>query len=124
MQPGVSINYRSIGSGGGIAQFTAGTVDFGATDAPLNQERTDALPGPAVHIPEAIGSVVAAYNIAGYDQKGLHLTGPVLADIFRGEITQWNDPAIAGLNPGVTLPSDDIVVVHRSDGSGTTFVWT
>lgn len=124
IQPGVSINYQSIGSGGGIAQFTARTVDFGATDAPLNQERTDALPAPAVHIPEAIGSVVAAYNIPGYNQKGLKLTGPILADIFRGEITMWDDDRIAELNPDVPLPRAEIVVVHRSDGSGTTFVWT
>lgn len=121
--PGVNINYQSIGSGGGIAQFTAKTVDFGATDSPLNQERTAALPAPAVHIPEAIGSVVAAYNIPSME-KGLKLTGPILADIFRGEITKWNDPRIEELNPDAPLPSQDIVVVHRSDGSGTTFVWT
>ena len=124
VQPGVNINYQSIGSGGGIAQFTAKTVDFGATDAPLTPEREAALPAPAVHIPEAIGSVVAAYNIPGYNQKGLKLTGPILADIFRGEITQWDDERIAELNPGVPLPGQDIVVVHRSDGSGTTFVLT
>ncbi|MGI0049434.1 MAG: phosphate ABC transporter substrate-binding protein PstS, partial [Nitrososphaera sp.] len=121
--PGVNINYQSIGSGGGIAQFTAKTVDFGATDSPLNQERTAALPAPAVHIPEAIGSVVAAYNIPSME-KGLKLTGPVLADIFRGEITMWDDPRIEELNPDAPLPRQDIVVVHRSDGSGTTFVWT
>ncbi|HEU4604788.1 MAG TPA: phosphate ABC transporter substrate-binding protein PstS, partial [Nitrososphaera sp.] len=124
VQPGVSINYQSIGSGGGIAQFTALTVDFGATDAPLSAEREAALPAPAVHIPEAIGSVVPAYNIPGYDQKGLKLTGPILADIFRGEITEWNNPRLQELNPGVPLPQADIIVVHRSDGSGTTFVWT
>jgi phosphate transport system substrate-binding protein len=124
VQPGVSINYQSIGSGGGIAQFTAKTVDFGATDSPLNQERTDALPAPAVHIPEAIGSVVAAYNIPGYNEKGLKLTGPILADIFRGEITEWDDPRLEELNPDMPLPSADIVVVHRSDGSDTTSVWT
>jgi phosphate transport system permease protein/phosphate transport system substrate-binding protein len=124
VQPGVSINYQSIGSGGGIAQFTATTVDFGATDAPLNPERETALPAPAVHIPEAIGSVVPAYNIPGVDEHELKLTGPVLADIFRGVITQWDDPRIVELNPGVPLPDQDIVVVHRSDGSGTTFVWT
>lgn len=123
VQPGVSINYQSIGSGGGIAQFTALTVDFGATDAPLNAEREAALPAPAVHIPEAIGSVVAAYNLPGYG-GGLQLTGPILADIFRGEITRWNDPRIEELNPDAPLPQQDIVVVHRSDGSGTTFVWT
>ncbi len=123
VQPGVSINYQSIGSGGGIAQFTARTVDFGATDAPLSAEREAALPAPAVHIPEAIGSVVAAYNIPGIE-SGLRLTGPVLADIFRGEITKWDDPRIRELNPDAPLPSQDIVIVHRSDGSGTTFVWT
>jgi phosphate ABC transporter phosphate-binding protein len=123
VQPGVSINYQSIGSGGGIAQFTERTVDFGATDSPLNRERTAALPAPAVHIPEAIGSVVAAYNIDGVE-KGLKLTGPVLADIFRGEITKWDDQRIKELNPDAPIPSEDIVVVHRSDGSGTTFVWT
>jgi phosphate ABC transporter phosphate-binding protein len=124
VQPRVSINYQSIGSGGGIAQFTAKTVDFGATDAPLSAEREAALPAPAVHIPEAIGSVVPAYNLPGYDQKGLKLTGPILADIFRGEIRLWDDNRIEELNPGVPLPREDIVVVHRSDGSGTTFVWT
>jgi phosphate ABC transporter phosphate-binding protein len=124
VQPGVSINYQSIGSGGGIAQFTAKTVDFGATDAPLSAEREGALPAPAVHIPEAIGSVVPAYNLPGYDQKGLKLTGQILADIFRGEITLWDDNRIEELNPDVPLPRQEIVVVHRSDGSGTTFVWT
>ena len=124
VQPDVSINYQSIGSGGGIAQFTALTVDFGASDAPLTPEREAALPAPAVHIPEAIGSVVPAYNIPGVEEHELKLTGPILADIFRGVITQWDDPRIAELNPGVPLPSQDIVVVHRSDGSGTTFVWT
>jgi len=124
VNPSVSINYQSIGSGGGIKQFTEKTVDFGATDAPLSANETQALPGPAVHIPETIGSVVAAYNINGVTEKGLKLTGPVLADIFRGEITTWNDPRIQELNPDLTLPAENIVVVHRSDGSGTTFVFT
>lgn len=124
VQPGVSINYQPIGSGGGIAQFTAKTVDFGATDSPLNAERTAALPAPAVHIPETIGSVVAAYNIPGFNEKGMKLTGPILADIFRSEITMWDDNRIEELNPDVPLPRAEIVVVHRSDGSGTTFVWT
>jgi phosphate transport system substrate-binding protein len=123
VKPDVSINYQSIGSGGGVKQFTEKTVDFGATDAPLTANETQAAPG-AVHIPETIGSVVAAYNINGVQEKGLRLTGPVLAGIFRGEITQWDDPQIAELNPDLPLPSQDIVVVHRSDGSGTTFVWT
>jgi phosphate transport system substrate-binding protein len=124
VNPNVNINYQSIGSGGGIRQFTERTVDFGASDAPLSENDTQALPGPAVHIPETIGSVVAAYNINGVPEKGLKLTGPVLADIFLGEITTWNDPRIQELNQELTLPSENIVVVHRSDGSGTTFVWT
>jgi phosphate transport system substrate-binding protein len=124
VNPNVNINYQSIGSGGGIRQFTERTVDFGASDAPLSENNIQSLPAPAVHIPETIGSVVAAYNINGVPEKGLKLTGPVLADIFRGTITTWNDPRIQELNPDLTLPSENIVVAHRSDGSGTTFVWT
>jgi phosphate transport system substrate-binding protein len=124
VNPNVNLNYQSIGSGGGIRQFTERTVDFGATDAPLSENNTQALPAPAVHIPETIGSVVAAYNINGVPEKGLKLTGPVLADIFLGTITTWNDPGIQELNPDLTLPSENILVAHRSDGSGTTFVWT
>jgi phosphate transport system substrate-binding protein len=123
VKPGVNINYQSIGSGGGVKQFTEKTVDFGATDAPLTQNESKKAPG-AVHIPETIGSVVAAYNIPSIPDKGLKLSGEVLADIFLGKITKWNDPKIQSLNTDKTLPSDDIVVVHRSDGSGTTFVWT
>jgi len=121
--PDVNINYQSIGSGGGIKQFTAKTVDFGATDAPLSKNESQQAKG-AVHIPETIGSVVAAYNIPSIPDKGLKLTGEVLADVFLGKITKWNDPKIQALNKDKTLPADDIVVVHRSDGSGTTFVWT
>jgi phosphate transport system substrate-binding protein len=124
VDPSVSLNYQSIGSGGGIAQFTAKTVDFGASDAPLNKAQRDALPGASVHIPETIGSVVAAYNIPGINQKELKLTGPILANIYLGKITRWDDPAIKALNPDLPLPSKDILVVRRSDGSGTTFVWT
>ncbi len=124
VNPNVNINYQSIGSGGGIRQFTERTVDFGASDAPLSENDTQALPGSAVHIPETIGSVVAAYNINGVPEKGLKLTGPVLAYIFLGGISTWNDPRIQELNPELTLPSENIVVAHRSDGSGTTFVWT
>jgi phosphate transport system permease protein/phosphate transport system substrate-binding protein len=123
VKPDVNINYQSIGSGGGVKQFTENTVDFGATDAPLTQNESQKAPG-AVHIPETIGSVVAAYNIPSIPGKGLKLTGEVLADIFLGKITKWNDPKIQSLNTDKTLPGDDIVVVHRSDGSGTTFVWT
>lgn len=124
VNPQVSLNYQSIGSGGGIRQFTERTVDFGASDAPLNAIQTAALPGTAVHIPETIGSVVAAYNIPGITEKGLQLTGPILAEIFMGTITKWDDPKIKEVNPETPLPNADIVVVHRSDGSGTTFVWT
>lgn len=119
----VDLNYQSIGSGGGIKQFTEKTVDFGASDAPLSKNQTSALPAPAVHIPETIGSVVAAYNIPNMD-KSLKLTGPILADIYLGKVKKWNDPAITAINPGASLPDRDINVVHRSDGSGTTFVWT
>src|SRR5215216_3540725 len=124
VDPSISINYQSIGSGGGVKQFTEKTVDFGASDAPLSEEEIQALSSSTpVHIPETIGSVVAAYNIAGID-KGLKLTGPLLSDIFLGKITKWDDARIKELNPSVPLPSADIVVVHRSDGSGTTFIWT
>lgn len=123
INPSVSINYQSIGSGGGVKQFTAKTVDFGASDAPLKATERAAAPG-ALQIPETIGSVVAAYNVPGVPSKALKLTGPVLADIFMGKITKWNDPKIQALNPGTSLPAAPIVVVHRSDGSGTTFIWT
>jgi phosphate transport system permease protein/phosphate transport system substrate-binding protein len=123
VNPSISINYQFIGSGGGVKQFTEKTVDFGASDAPLSEEEIQALSSSTpVHIPETIGSVVAAYNIAGID-KGLKLTGPLLSDIFLGKITKWDDARIKELNPGVLLHSADISVVHRSDGSGTTFIW-
>jgi len=120
VKPDVNINYQSIGSGGGVKQFIEKTVDFGATDAPLTPEEIQQAPN-AVHIPETIGSVVPAYNLP---VEGLKLTGPILAEIFLGNITKWNDPKIQEINPDLTLPAEDIVVVHRSDGSGTTFVWT
>ena len=123
VKPEVNINYQSIGSGGGVKQFTEKTVDFGASDAPLTQSESQKVPG-TVHIPETIGSVVAAYNIPSIPDKGLKLSGEVIADIFQGKITKWNDPKIQSLNSDKSLPGDDIVVVHRSDGSGTTFVWT
>src|SRR3712207_2320527 len=123
VSPSVSINYQSIGSGGGVRQFTERTVDFGASDAPLTEEEMQALPSTPVHIPETIGSVVAAYNLPGID-KGLKLTGPVLADIFAGKITRWDDQRIRELNSDLSLPAAEIIVVHRSDGSGTTFIWT
>jgi len=123
IRPDVSINYQSIGSGGGVKQFTEKTVDFGASDAPLTSSEMEKASG-AVHIPETIGSIVVSYNIPELPEKGLKLTGPILADIFLGKITRWNDPKIQDLNPDVSLPSKSIIVVHRSDGSGTTFVWT
>lgn len=123
VNPSISINYQSIGSGGGVRQFTERTVDFGASDAPLTEEEMQALASTPVHIPETIGSVVAAYNLPGID-KGLKLTGSVLADIFAGKITRWDDQRIRELNPEISLPAADIITVHRSDGSGTTFIWT
>ncbi len=123
VNPSISINYQSIGSGGGVRQFTERTVEFGASDAPLTQEEIQALASTPVHIPETIGSVVASYNLPGID-KGLKLTGPVLADIFAGKITRWDDQRIRELNPDLSLPAAEIIVVHRSDGSGTTFIWT
>lgn len=123
VNPDVNINYASIGSGGGIKQFLEKTVDFGATDAPLTEtEFTQA--GNPVHIPETIGSVVVSYNVPGIQDNSLKLSGPVIADIFLGKITKWDDPRIKEINPELTLPSNNINVVHRSDGSGTTFVFT
>src|SRR5919106_6957888 len=123
VKPDVSINYQSIGSGGGVKQFIEKTVDFGASDAPLNEEEVQKAKG-AVHIPETIGSVVPAYNLPQIGDAELKLTGPIIADIFLGKITKWDDPKIKEINSGLELPSEDIVVVHRSDGSGTTFVFT
>ncbi|GHA75203.1 phosphate ABC transporter substrate-binding protein PstS [Cognatilysobacter bugurensis] len=116
---GARVNYQSIGSGGGIAQIKAGTVDFGSTDKPLSTEELDAA--GLGQFPSAIGGVVPVVNVEGIEAGELRLTGPVLADIFMGNVTKWNDPAIAALNPGVQLPDSKINIVHRSDGSGTTF---
>ena len=116
---GNKVNYQSIGSGGGIAQIKAGTVDFGSTDKPLPSEEL-ATSGLG-QFPSAIGGVVPVFNLQGIEPGQLRLTGPLLADIFLGRIATWNDPAIAAANPGVNLPSEKITVVHRSDGSGTTF---
>ena len=116
---GNKVNYQSIGSGGGIAQIKAGTVDFGSTDKPLPSEELAA--SGLGQFPSAIGGVVPVFNLQGIEPGKLRLTGPLLADIFLGRIATWNDPAIAAANPGVNLPSEKITVVHRSDGSGTTF---
>jgi len=123
VNPNVEINYQSIGSGAGVKQFIEKIIDFGATDAPLTSSEVAKNP-EAVHIPETIGSVVVAYNLPSIPEKGLKLTGEIIADIFLGKITKWDDQKIQELNPDKTFPSDDINVVHRSDGSGTTFVWT
>jgi phosphate transport system substrate-binding protein len=120
--PGVEVNYQSIGSGGGIQQITAKTVDFGASDAPMADSDLAKAPG-ILHIPTTLGAVVVTYNLDGVTTP-LKLDGPTIAGIYLGKIKKWNDPAIAGQNAGVTLPSADIVVVHRSDGSGTSYVFT
>jgi phosphate transport system substrate-binding protein len=118
----VQINYQPLGSGAGIRQITAKTVFFGASDGPMTQDQLLAAPGKILHLPTVLGGVVPIYNIPGVSQE-LQFSGPVLADIFLGKITKWNDPAIAKLNSGVNLPGTDIVVAHRSDGSGTTYIW-
>ena len=118
----VEINYQSIGSGGGIQQVTAGTVFFGATDGPMTDEQLKAAPGALMHFPTVLGAVVPVYNVPGVTSE-LKFTGSLLADIFLGKVTKWNDPAIAKLNPGAKLPATAITVAHRSDGSGTTYIW-
>lgn len=121
---GVRINYQSIGSGGGIRQLSEQTVDFGASDAPMSDdELSKAKGGKVLHFPMVLGAVVVTYNLPDVS-KSLKLSGIVLGDIFLGKITRWNDPRIAALNVGVKLPAKDILVVHRSDGSGTTYVFT
>jgi phosphate transport system substrate-binding protein len=125
-EKGVEVDYQSIGSGGGIQKLLDHTVDFGCSDAPLSDEqlkRAMDSGGKAIHVPLVMGGIVAAYNLKDVE-KPLRFTGPVLADIFLGKIKKWDDPALKELNPGVTLPDLEIAVVHRSDGSGTTFAWT
>jgi phosphate transport system substrate-binding protein len=122
MHPHVEINYQPIGSGGGIRQVTSQTVFFGATDGPMTNDQLLAAPSKLLHFPTVLGADVPVYNIPGMTAE-LKFTGPILADMFLGKITKWNDPAIAKLNPGVNLPAMDITVVHRSDGSGTTYIW-
>jgi phosphate transport system substrate-binding protein len=121
--PDVQINYQSIGSGGGIRQLQAGTVDFGASDMPLNDDQLKDMGKPIIQFPTVIGSVVPAYNLPNGSAE-IKFTPEALVGIFMGKITKWNDQALSSANPGVKLPNQDIVVVHRSDGSGTTFVWT
>lgn len=123
LHPDVQINYQSIGSGGGIRQVTAGTVDFGASDGPMTDQQLSEAKTKIYHIPTVLGAVVPAYNIPGLKQE-LKFSGQTLAKIFLGQITNWNDPAISKENPGVTFPNANIVVVRRSDGSGTTYCFT
>jgi phosphate transport system substrate-binding protein len=123
VHPNVQINYQSIGSGGGIRQLTDKTVDFGASDGPMTDDQLKQAGFPILHFPTVLGADIPAYNVKGV-QGDLNFTPEALAGIFLGKITKWNDPAIASVNPGVKLPGDDIVVVHRSDGSGTTYIWT
>ncbi len=123
-ETGIRINYQSIGSGGGIRQVTEGTVDFGATDGPMTDEQlARAKYGRIMHFPTVLGADAMSYNLPNVAQP-IKLTGPVIADIFLGKIKKWNDPRIAQLNSGVSLPASDIIVVHRSDGSGTTYVFS
>src|SRR5262249_7670544 len=122
VDPSVRFNYQSIGSGGGQKQIMAETVDFGASDGPMSDDNLAKAPGKILHLPTVAGSVVVIYNLPG--GLKLKLDGPVLSEIFMGKITRWNDPKIAAQNPGVKLPEMDLVVVHRSDGSGTSFIFT
>jgi phosphate transport system substrate-binding protein len=125
--PNIQINYQAIGSGGGIKQITEGTVDFGASDGPMNDDQLKAFQDkhgfPVLHFPTVLGAAVPTYNIPGVNAE-LNFSAEALAGIYLGKITKWNDPALTGANPGVNLPGNDINVVHRSDGSGTTYIWT
>ncbi len=121
--PNVQINYQSIGSGGGIRQLMDKTVDFGASDGPMTDEQLKQAGFKILHFPTVLGAAVPSYNIPGVTVE-LRFTPEALAGIYLGKITKWNDPAIAGANPGIKLPAEDIVVIHRSDGSGTTYIWT
>lgn len=123
LHPNVRIDYQSIGSGGGIKQLKEQTVDFGASDSPMSDDDLKSAPGEILHIPTVLGAVVITYNLQGVNQP-LRFSPEAIADIFLGKIKKWNDPKIAADNPGVTLPGNDITVVHRSDGSGTSAVFT
>lgn len=123
VNPNVHINYQSIGSGGGIRQVSEGTVDFGATDGPMNDQQMQAAKVKTMHIPTVLGAVVPVYNIPGLNHD-LNFSPDVIADIYLGKITMWNDPRLAKDNPGVSLPSKAILPVYRSDGSGTTYIFT
>jgi len=122
LHPNVRINYQSIGSGGGIRQLLNQTVSFGATDGPMTDEQLTSAPGPILHLPTVLGAVVPVYNVPGVDAE-LKFTGALLADMYLGKVKKWNDEAIAKVNPGVKLPATDVTIVHRSDGSGTTYIF-
>ena len=122
LHPDVEINYQSIGSGGGVQQISKEIVFFGASDMPMNARQVQSAPGTILHFPTVLGAVVPVYNIPNLTAE-LKFSGPLLADIFLGKITKWNDPTITRINPGVNLPATDITVVHRADGSGTTYIW-
>jgi phosphate transport system substrate-binding protein len=122
VDPSVRFNYQSIGSGGGQKQILAQTVDFGASDGPMSDDNLAKAPGKLLHIPTVAGADVVAYNLPG--NPALKLDADTIAGVFLGNIKKWNDPKIAALNPGVSLPDQEIIVVHRSDGSGTTYIWT
>jgi len=123
LRPSVKINYQSIGSGGGIRQVSEGTVDFGATDGPMSDDQLKSAKVKVMHIPTVLGAVVPVYNIPGFN-KDLNFSGDVIADIYLGKINKWNDSRIAKDNPGVNLPDKSILPVYRSDGSGTTYIFT
>src|SRR5947207_3355050 len=122
VDPSVRFNYQSIGSGGGQKQIIAQTVDFGASDGPMSEDNLKSAPGKLLHIPTVAGAVVITYNLPG--NPALKLDGETIAGIYLGTIKKWNDPNVAALNSGVSLPDQEIVVVHRSDGSGTTFIFS
>jgi phosphate transport system substrate-binding protein len=122
LHPGVRVNYQPLGSGAGIRQLTSRTVFFGASDQPMKDDQLQAAPGKILHFPTVLGAVVPIYNLPEVSQQ-LKFTGPLLADIVLGKVKKWNDPAIAKLNPGVKLPATDLTLVHRSEGSGTTFIF-
>jgi phosphate transport system substrate-binding protein len=123
LHPDIQINYASVGSGAGIGQLQAGTVDFGASDGPMSDEQLAQAKVKVLHFPTVLGAAVVTYNIPGVDAE-LNFTQKAIAGIYLGTITKWNDPEVANANPGANLPGNDIVVVHRSDGSGTTYIWT
>lgn len=121
---GNQVNYQSLGSGAGVKQFTEGTVDFGATDGPMNDAEIAVVKGQVIHLPTVLGADAVTWNLPSLGKTALKFDAAVLADIFLGKITKWNDRRLVALNPGVALPAMDLLVVHRSDGSGTTYIWT